>query len=113
MYYNELMTSSALQIGMRFSALSLSLLKDTNYYSNVDLSISETIYWGHKKGCLFARSLSSSHPNTATLLQVLELLVISTVTVSVSVHQVTIHMLMEAHFMLHTLMVYVAMYPLT
>jgi hypothetical protein len=50
------MTSSALQIGMRLSALSLSLLKDTNYYSNVDISLSETIYWGYQAGCLFARS---------------------------------------------------------
>ena len=61
-YYNELMTSSALPIGMRFSALSLALLKDTNYYSDVDLAQGEEVFWGHNKGCQFARSSSASPP---------------------------------------------------
>lgn len=37
-YYNELMTASSVDIGLRFSGLTLALLKDTNYYSDVDLN---------------------------------------------------------------------------
>jgi hypothetical protein len=33
-----LMTASSVDIGLRFSGLTLALLKDTNYYSDVDLN---------------------------------------------------------------------------
>ena len=47
---------------MRFSGLTLALLKDTNYYHDVDLTRGEVIRWGYQRGCLFARGLIDSPP---------------------------------------------------
>jgi hypothetical protein len=53
-FMDELMTASDWIPGLRMSKLSLSLLQDTGFYIDVDLSLSETLTWGDGKGCKFA-----------------------------------------------------------
>ena len=35
------------------SVFTLALLKDTNFYAEVDLSKAQNIFWGKNKGCQF------------------------------------------------------------
>ena len=35
------------------SKFTLALLKDTNWYTEIDLENAEPIFWGHRKGCEF------------------------------------------------------------
>ena len=45
------MTSSVYPTGMKISSLTLALLKDTNYYADVDLDMAEPTQWGYHQGC--------------------------------------------------------------
>jgi|JI6StandDraft_1071083.scaffolds.fasta_scaffold32005_4 hypothetical protein len=53
---DELMTASDWTPGLRISRLTLSLLKDTGFYYDVDLDMSENITWGRNRGTKFAKA---------------------------------------------------------
>lgn len=51
-----------LESGSRITALTIALLQDTNYYQEVDTSMSEPTLWGAGKGCNFAIEEISQFP---------------------------------------------------
>lgn len=50
-YYNEFMTASSSNSADLISGLTLNFLKDTGYFSYVDLNLADSPYYGKNKGC--------------------------------------------------------------
>lgn len=49
------MTPTNWLFGQRITKLTLALLKDTNFYAEVDDSITDSVYYGSGRGCKFAQ----------------------------------------------------------
>ena len=47
------MTASAMQTDAAFTHFTLSLLKDTGWYSSVNFNIADELFYGKGKGCPF------------------------------------------------------------
>jgi hypothetical protein len=50
-FHEEIMSSVNLISGVKTTKLSLALLEDTGYYSEVNYDWAEMNLWGYKKGC--------------------------------------------------------------
>jgi hypothetical protein len=50
-FHEEIMSSVNLISGVKMTKLTLALLEDTGYYSEVNYDWAETNMWGYKKGC--------------------------------------------------------------